>query len=128
MARKMISNLYWENANAEYIKAMDTDRVIKRIEECVKVIESSRSDAFAIFVRDRKEEREYIDSIWHELDDEKKLRELRVKKIACDLALSFAERYTAELKQLNDEMESRNSKDNITRDYDDSTPGAEHDK
>lgn len=94
--------------------------LLSRIERCNKVISGiPGNEVIAILFEDLGKTREQIDNNWHFVNDEKKLAELRVTKLAIGTLLGLVKNYEHDLKVATDQLNQlRNSNTQVFKDYD----------
>lgn len=94
--------------------------LLSRIERCNKVISGiPGNEVIAILFEDLGKTREQIDNNWHFVNDEKKLSELRVTKLAIGTLLGLVKNYEHDLKVATDQLNQlRNSNTQVFKDYD----------
>lgn len=94
--------------------------LLSRIERCNKVISGiPGNEVIAILFEDLGKTREQIDNNWHFVNDEKKLAELRVTKLAIGTLLGLVKNYEHDLKVATDQLNQlRNSNTEVFKDYD----------
>ena len=98
------------------------EKLTQRIDECDTVVrELENSKVWQIVQKDMQEERTMLDDNWQEIVDEKKLASARVLKFAVVHILNLKEKYSEELKSLQEELSKHENKDSvILKDYDNS--------
>ena len=92
----------------------------QRIEECEQVLNHWDScPALTVITRDFERAKNDVDSRWHEITDETKLREWRVQKFAYVYLTSLKQQYADDLKTAKLELDKlQNPKREINKDYD----------
>jgi hypothetical protein len=97
------------------------DVYVKRISECQSVLDHlTKCPAWEVIQRDLSEQKQLIDDNWQNLEDgDKKLRELRVTKLAYMHLLTLTDKYKSDLENATKELDKlQNTQTKIIKDYD----------
>jgi hypothetical protein len=97
------------------------DTYAKRIDECQEVLRHLDScPAWEVIVRDLERNKQFIDDNWQNIpEDDNKLRELRVTKLAYMHLLNLRDSYKSDLDNAKKELEKlQNPETIINKDYD----------
>jgi len=97
------------------------DFYVKRINECQSVIDHLvKCPAWEVIQRDLEQQRQIIDDNWQNLEDgDKKLKELRITKLAYMHLLNLVEKYKMDLDNAKSELDKlQNTDTKIVKDYD----------
>jgi len=97
------------------------DELVKRIEECQNVLDHLVScPAWEVIQRDLLIQRQIIDNNWQNLEEgDKKLRELRITKLAYNHLLNLKDGYVNDLENAKKELDKiQNPETIINKDYD----------
>lgn len=101
------------------LEQLETE-LLSRIERCQKVINGiPGNEVIQILFEDLGKTREQIDNNWHFVNDEKKLMELRITKLAIGTLLGLVNNYENDLKVASMNLQKlRNSDTEVFNDYD----------
>lgn len=101
------------------LEQLETE-LLSRIERCQKVINGiPGNEVIQILFEDLGKTREQIDNNWHFVNDEKKLMELRITKLAIGTLLGLVSNYENDLKVASMNLQKlRNSDTEVFNDYD----------
>lgn len=104
-------------------KQDDVDRLYRRIEECQSVIDHlSACPAWAVIIKDLKDQMSDIDSRWHLIVEEEKLMHARYIKYAYMHLIDIVAKYSLDKENAEKEVALLTSQtENIIKDYDTET-------
>ena len=109
-----MENQYFEDNSQVKV---NEDDIIKRIKECEMVVDKlSTNDVWSIVLKDCNAWSRHIDGLWQDVQDEDKLKQMRVLKLAYKHILNVPKQYKDELEQLKEELSKSNE---IQKDYED---------
>jgi len=99
-----MENSYFEN---ERNLQPNEDELLKRIKECELVVEKLSSDViWEIVIKDAKVWMEHLDSMWQDVFEEDKLKQMRVLKLAYKHVADLPKKYKETLASLQANLES----------------------
>jgi predicted membrane chloride channel (bestrophin family) len=98
------------------------EELIKRSKECQLVLDKLLTDeVWKIVINDCRTWVKRLDAKWQEVYDEKQLNQLRILKSAYAHIANLPEKYKDEYKYVVEELQRRNNKEVIEKDYDTET-------
>ena len=98
----------------------EENELVERISECNTVIRDiDNSPAWKVIVKDMIRQKDYLDDNWQNINEEKKVKEARILKLAVVHVLTLKKKYQGDLKSASKRLDIiRNPETVVDKDYD----------
>ena len=108
-----MENQYFEDNSP---RKANEDDIIKRIKECEMVVDKlENNEVWRVILKDCNAWSRHIDGLWQDVQDEDKLSQMRILKLAYKHIAGVPKQYRDELAQLKEELTKQGE---IQKDYD----------
>jgi hypothetical protein len=109
-----MNNAYFDGQVRNCLATQEDDKLIDRMKEIKGVADAFNTGAWQVLIKDAGMWKQQMDDRWQDVSDEKILINMRIVKQAFNFIQSIPEKYQREVELLEEELQSRELKRDIT--------------